>query len=251
MFAITRSSMPGSASISGMLGGRSTRTLPARDGAQGTRDDLIPAHGFEQGIDGIRRDPGHVQQIADQRVQPVRTLLYRSQQLLLLFLGEMDVVVPKPADGQLDPGQGRAQVVRNGAEDGRAHRVALGQAQHLAPAGHQLLAFQLGRQMNAERPEEAPVACRQDPSEQHQARGGVDFFDVVAGGIRSRPASGQGWNFPTAAWRCHSPVRTRAAVAVREAVAQAEKSSHRGPGRHSWPVRATTGPCPPSRRPRA
>ena len=132
--------------------GRQVHPHPARgDGAQGTRDDLVPAHGLEQGIDGIRRDPGHVQQVAHQRVQPVRTLLDRCQQFLFLFLGVMDVVVAQPADGKLDPGQRGAQVVGDCAEDGGAHRVAFGQAQHLPPAGHQLLAFQLGRQMNTER----------------------------------------------------------------------------------------------------
>ncbi|CAH0288815.1 hypothetical protein SRABI128_03838 [Microbacterium sp. Bi128] len=137
----------------------------------------------------------------------------------------MDVVVPKSADSQLDPGQGRAQVVGNGPEDGGAHRVALGQAQHLPPARHQLLSFQLRCQMNPERPQKAPVACGQNPSEQHQARGGVDFFDVVAGGIASGPVSGQGRNFTYGGLETPLPVRAGSAVAVREAVAQAENSS--------------------------
>ena len=64
-----------------------------------------------------------------------------------------------------------------------------------APAGHQLLAFQLGRQMNAERAEETSVAGRQNPSGEDQARGGIDFFDVVAGGIVPWRAGGQGRNF--------------------------------------------------------
>ena len=115
----------------------------------------------------------------------------------------MDVGLPEAADGELDPGQGRAQVVGDRAEDGGAHGVALGQAQHFPPAGHQLLAFQLGRQVHAERREEPPVAGRQDPSVEDQPGGGVDLFDVVAGRHFACLAADSGWNFAGGGLRRH------------------------------------------------
>ena len=195
MFAITRSSMPGSASTSGMFGGRSTRTRPAGTALREPGMTSYQRTGLSRGLTASDGDPGHVQQIAHQRVQPVRTLLYRCQQLLLLFLGVMDVVVAQPADGKLDPGQGGAQVVRDCAEDGGPHRVAFGQAQHLPPAGHQLLAFQLGRQMNTERRRGDAGRWPAESVRTAPGGGGVDFFDVVRAASSSGSPAGTGRNF--------------------------------------------------------
>ena len=145
------------------------------------------------------------------RVFPTRAssrsvaLLHGSQQLLLLFRGVADVVVAQAAaDGEFDSGQRGAKVMGHGAEDGRAHRVVFsGEAQHLPTADDQLLAFELGRQMDAEGPEEAPVTCWQDPSVEDQSGGGIDLLDVVTrGGITaialgsSRDLSGRGQQPP-------------------------------------------------------
>ena len=167
--------------------GRQLHAHPARrDAVQCAGDDLVPAQGMEQGIDRIGRDPGHVQQVADQHVEPVRTFLDRGQQFLFLLRGVVDVGLPEAADGELDPGQRRPQVVGDCAEDGGAHGVALGQAHHLPPAGHQLLAFQLGGQMHTER-----------------RRGAAGRWP--AGSVRRGPA----------AWRRRSPRRCRRSGIVR------------------------------------
>ena len=164
------------------VGGQFHPDTPLRHGAQGVRNDLVPAHGPEQGVGGVGADSGHVQEVAHQAVQPVRAFLDGRQQLLLFVRGVPGAVVAQAADGEFDSGQRSAEVMGDGAEDGRSDRVAFGEAQHLPAAGHELLAFQLGVQMDAEGPQQTPVARRQDPAEQHEARRGVDLFNVLAVG---------------------------------------------------------------------
>ena len=157
-----------------------------RDAMQCAGDHLVPAEGAQLGADRVGGDAGHVQQVADQKVEPVGAFLDRGQQLLLFLRGVPDVGPPEAADGELDPGQRCPQIVGDRAEDGRAHGVALGQAHHFAPAGHELLALQLGGQVHAEGCEEPPVAGRQDPAVEDQPGGGVDLLDVLAVGACRR-----------------------------------------------------------------
>ena len=164
MLAMTRSSIPASASTSGMLA-RQVHPDPAGgDAVQGGLDDFVPADGLMQRVDGVRGDPGHVQQVAHQGVQPVGAFVDGGEQFLFLLGGVVDVGLSEAADGEFDAGQGCAQVVGDGTEDGGAHGVAFGQAEDFAAAGRQLLAFQLRCQVDAERAQQAPVAGRQDPA---------------------------------------------------------------------------------------
>ena len=62
----------------------------------------------------------HVEQVADQRVEPVGVLLDGGQQLGLVVLGPFHVGLPQAADAGLDRGQRRAQVVADRARAGRS-----------------------------------------------------------------------------------------------------------------------------------
>jgi hypothetical protein len=81
-----------------------------------------------------------------------------------LLDGVVDVLLPQAADCQLDARQEGAQVVGHSPEDGGAHAVAFGQAKHLASAVRELAAFELSREVDSERAEQAPVAGWQDPA---------------------------------------------------------------------------------------
>ncbi len=117
--------------------GRKLHPHPARrDAVQCAGDDLVPAEGMEPGADRVGSEAGHVQQVADQHIEPVGAFLDRGQQLLLFLRRISGPGLPEAADGELDPGQRRPEIVGDRAEDGRAHGVALGQAHHFPPAGY-------------------------------------------------------------------------------------------------------------------
>ena len=97
-----------------------------RGSVEGGRNHFVPAHRFDERVDGIGRDPGHVQQVAHQRVQPVGAFVDGGEQVLLLLGGVMDVGLLEASDGKLDAGQGRAEVVGDRTENGGAHSVAFG-----------------------------------------------------------------------------------------------------------------------------
>ena len=126
MFAMTRSSIPASASTSGMFPGSSTRTLLAGVPWRAAGITSYQRTGLMQRVDGIGRDPGHVQQVAHQRVQPVGAFVDGGEQVLLLLGGVMDVGLLEASDRKLDAGQGRAEVVGDRTENGGAHSVAFG-----------------------------------------------------------------------------------------------------------------------------
>lgn len=69
---------------------------------QGGRDDFVPANGSDERVDGIGGDPGHVQKVADQSVQPVGAFVDRGEQFLVLLGGVMDAGLSEGSDGEFD-----------------------------------------------------------------------------------------------------------------------------------------------------
>ena len=87
----------------------------------------------------------HVQQVADQGVEPVGVLLDGGQQVGLVGLGPLHVGLPQAADAGLDRRQRRPQVMADRGEQRGAHPVALGQRLGLGRLGAQPFPVQGGR----------------------------------------------------------------------------------------------------------
>ena len=95
--------------------------------AQRDRGDLVDRGRPQERLQRPDRQAAHVQQVADQGVEPVRGPLDRGQQRRLVGLGPGDIGLAQRADARLDRGQRGAQVVADRGQQRGAHPVALGQ----------------------------------------------------------------------------------------------------------------------------
>ena len=89
----------------------------------------------------------HVEQVADERVEPVRVLLDGGQQVGLVGFGPLHVGLPQAADRRLDRGQRGAQVVTDRGEQRGPHPVAFGECLGLGRLSAQPVAVQGGRRL--------------------------------------------------------------------------------------------------------
>ena len=168
-----------------MLAGSSTRTRPSGDAVQGGRNDLVPAHGPEQGVDGVGGDSGHVQQVAH---QPSSRSEHSSMVASSSCCSSGVYRTPslaQAADGEFDSGQRRAEVMGDGAEDGRPHGVAFGEAQHLAGGWPRAAGVPAGRSGGRRRP---PAAAGRSPAGSgRRGRGGWWGRSLQCSRRRRRP----------------------------------------------------------------
>ena len=81
-------------------------------------DDFLYAGRPQIDEDRERLQPAHVQQVADQRRQPVGLGLDRRLELRPQVGRPVDLVLAKAGDRRLDCGQRRAQVVGDGLQQG-------------------------------------------------------------------------------------------------------------------------------------
>ena len=95
-------------------------------------------------LQGSGVQAAHVQQVADQGVEPVGVLLDRGEQVGLVGLGPLHVGLPQAAHAGLDRGERRAQVVADSREQRRPHPVAFGQRLGLGGLGPQSFPVQGG-----------------------------------------------------------------------------------------------------------
>ena len=101
----------------------------------------------------------HVQQVADERVQPVGVVLDGGQQGRLVRLAPLHVGLAQAAGAGLDRGQRGAQVMADRGQQRGAHPVALGQRLGLSGLGAQPLAVQ-GRGGLGGEPDQQPGGGR-------------------------------------------------------------------------------------------
>ena len=95
------------------------------DAGERRRHDLLEGHRPELGLHRAGLQPAHVQQVGDQRVEPVGGLLDGGEQRGLVFAAPLDVLLAQAAHRGLDAGERRAQVVRDRRQQCGTDRVAL------------------------------------------------------------------------------------------------------------------------------
>ena len=137
-FASTRSSRPGSARTIGMPSGTSIRRSAGASrprSATGATSSIVI--GAQERLQRAGVQAAHVEQVADQPVEPVGVLLDGGEQRLFVGLGPGHVGLAQAADAGLDRGQRRAQVVADRGEQRGPHPVALGQRLGLGGLGAQ------------------------------------------------------------------------------------------------------------------
>jgi hypothetical protein len=86
------------------------------DGGQGRCEDLVVAHRAQLRLDSAGRQPGRIEQVGHERLQPVSAFLHGGQLRRGVGRGQLQVGVAQAAGGRLDRRQGRAQVVTDGGE---------------------------------------------------------------------------------------------------------------------------------------
>ena len=157
--ASTRSSSPGSVRTSGSSSGTDSCTAGAAvQAAQGHRRDLVDRRRPQERLQRAGGQPAHVEQVADQRVQPVGGLLDGGQQRGLDRAAvHCTSVCRSVLTLALIDGQRRAQVVADRGEQRGAHPVALGQGLGLRGLGAQPVPVQRGGGLRGE-PVEQPRA---------------------------------------------------------------------------------------------
>ena len=115
--------------------------------ARRDRRHLVDRDGAQERLQRPGVQAAHVEQVADERVEPVRVLLDGGQQVGLVGFGPLHVGLPQAADRGLDRGQRGAQVVADRGEQRGPHPVAFGQRLGLGRLGTQPLPVQRGRRL--------------------------------------------------------------------------------------------------------
>ena len=118
--ASARSSSPASAWTRGSVSGTSTLDLGAawrRGCASAAGIDLVEADGAALTLERAGLEPAHVEQVADEGVEPVGLLVDRGEELVSRLRRPVDVVLEQARHRRLDRRERRAQVVRDGREE--------------------------------------------------------------------------------------------------------------------------------------
>ena len=92
---------------------------------QRRRQHLLERHSAQRGTEGARLQPAEVEQVGDDRRQPVGLVLDRLEEVVAHRGRPVDVTLAQARDRCLDAGQRRTQIVRHGAQHRRAQRVGL------------------------------------------------------------------------------------------------------------------------------
>ena len=155
--------------------------------AERHRDDLVEVDLADQRGDGAGLQAGHVEEVADQVVEPVGAVLDALQELGLVLLGPGDVVGAQGGHGGLDAGQRGAQVVADGGEQGGADAVALGELAGLLGLADQPLAVEYDGGLGGEGGEHPAVLGGQHPAGERERHVVADgHVDVGVLGARER-----------------------------------------------------------------
>ena len=98
---------------------------PCADARKRSRDDLVDPDRREADLERPGLKAAHVEQVADEIVEPVRLLVDREEELMAGLRRPLDVLLEQARHRRLDPRQRRSQIVRDGRQDRRA-KVACG-----------------------------------------------------------------------------------------------------------------------------
>ena len=142
----------------------------------------------------------HVQQVADERVQPVGVVVDRGHQRRLVGLAPLHVGLAQAAGAGLDRGQRRAQVMADRRQQRGAHPVALGQRLGLRGLGPQPLPVQRRGGLGGE-PDEQARGPRSARARRRAAPGRAYFDpDPAVHGVDARR-----WTRPGSTGRTRAP----------------------------------------------
>ncbi len=157
------------------------------DPAERHRHHLVHVDLADQRGDGAGLQPGHVEQVAHQVVEPVGALLDAFEEFRAVLLRPGHVVRAQRADRRLDAGERGAQVVADGCEQRGADAVALGERPGLLGGLPQSLPVQDDRGLRGERGQHPAVGGGQHPSGQGE-RHVVAYGHVHVGVLGPRHA---------------------------------------------------------------
>ncbi len=110
-------------------------------------DDLaeIDHRRFELERAGL--EPGHVEQVGDEAIEPLGLVLHRRDQFLADVLIVELAIGPEAGHRAQNGGEGGAQIVRDRGQQGRAQPLGLGEDACLVDIGDQLDAFDRDRSL--------------------------------------------------------------------------------------------------------
>jgi hypothetical protein len=154
------------------------------------RHHLVHADRPAVQAEGAGLQPAHVEQVADQGIQPVGLLVDGGQQLSGRLGGEGDVVLEQARDRGLDRRQWGAQVMGDGGQQRGAQLVGLGQQGRVGGRPAQPAALQRDGELVGKGFEHPSVVAGQAPAGERQCRLGVQLDRVggVSGPDRCRVA---------------------------------------------------------------
>ncbi len=132
------------------------------DARERGRDDLVDPHRRQADVERAGLEAAHVEKVADERVEAVRLLVDRDEELVARLGRPLHVLLEEARDRGLDPRERRAEVVRDGGEDRGAQVAGGGEESRLGGLRAELLEREGGRDLPPERLEDAIVTARLD-----------------------------------------------------------------------------------------
>ncbi len=155
----------------------------------GQRGHLVTEGRPQERLERACAQPAHVEQVADQAVQPVGRLLDGREQRRLVLVSQLDLGLAQRADARLDRRQRRPQVVTDRREQRGSHPVPLGQRLSLSRLSPQPVAIQGRRRLRREAVEQPRRDLLVLPGHsQREIVAGPDPDRLGRGGRQRRPA---------------------------------------------------------------
>src|SRR5438093_2164060 len=103
--------------------------------------------------EGAGLEPGHVEQIADEAIEPLRLLRDRFRQLSPGSIADLAHLIPKSAGRARDRGEGCAQVVRDAAQERTPSALSFDLSLNLTGILGEAAAFERERREAGESPD--------------------------------------------------------------------------------------------------
>ena len=124
-------------------------------------DDLAQIDPFAVRLQRAVAEPGHVEQVLDEAVQPLALLEDGLHELRAVGIGQRAVTARQPGRRADDRDQRRTQIVRHRREQRRAQALGLGQQPRLLDVGREVGALDRDRDLIDQRFQQVPLLRRQ------------------------------------------------------------------------------------------
>ena len=162
------------------------RDRPRTECHRSTVHHLVEADLVDVQVHRARLDPAHVEEVRDERVEPVGTLFDRGEQLLLDVRGPVEARLTQARHGGLDRCQRSTEVVGDGCEQRGAEFVCCLHRLRSGAAGPQQSLFYGDRQLVEEGDRGRPVHHPERAIGQQQATSRPGVEHPIGVGRRGR-----------------------------------------------------------------